>query len=108
MDIVGESVETLRAGSAEEDLRLRLVDEFAGFGPSYMKWVKSRLRDRGLTYARIRLIGALHCGGPQIMSSISEELGVTRRNVTFSPAGGTRVVALTRMPERAPAAQAAV
>ena len=82
MDIVGESVETLRAGSAEEDLRLRLVDEFAGFGPSYMKWVKSRLRDRGLTYARIRLIGALHCGGPQIMSSISEELGVTRRNVT--------------------------
>jgi DNA-binding MarR family transcriptional regulator len=47
-----------------------------------MKWVKSRLRDRGLTYARIRLIGALHCGGPQIMSSISEELGVTRRNVT--------------------------
>jgi DNA-binding MarR family transcriptional regulator len=24
----------------------------------------------------------LHCGGPQIMSSISEELGVTRRNVT--------------------------
>jgi hypothetical protein len=36
MDIVGESVETLRAGSAEEDLRLRLVDEFAGFGPSYM------------------------------------------------------------------------
>jgi DNA-binding MarR family transcriptional regulator len=82
MDIVGENVETLRAGSAEEDLRLRLVDEFAGFGPSYMKWVKSQLRDRGLTYARIRLIGALHCGGPQIMSSISEELGVTRRNVT--------------------------
>jgi DNA-binding MarR family transcriptional regulator len=82
MDIVGENMETLRAGSAEEDLRLRLVDEFAGFGPSYMKWVKSRLRDRGLTYARIRLIGALHCGGPQIMSSISEELGVTRRNVT--------------------------
>lgn len=82
MDVVGESVETLRAGSAEEDLRLRLVDEFAGFGPSYMKWVKSRLRDRGLTYARIRLIGALHCGGPQIMSGISEELGVTRRNVT--------------------------
>jgi cytochrome P450 len=33
---------------------------------------------------------------------------VARRNVTFSPAGGTRVVALTRMPERAPAAQSAV
>jgi cytochrome P450 len=33
---------------------------------------------------------------------------VARRNVTFSPAGGTRVVALTRMPERAPAAHGAV
>ena len=75
-------METVRAGSAEEDLRLRLVDEFADFGPSYMRWVKSRLRDRGLTYARMRLLGALHCGGPQIMSSISDELGVTRRNVT--------------------------
>lgn len=79
---MGESVETVRAGSVEEDLRLRLVDEFADFGPSYMRWVKSRLQDRGLTYARMRLLGALHCGGPQIMSSISDGLGVTRRNVT--------------------------
>ena len=82
MDTVGGSVETARAGSTEESPGLRLVDEFAGFGPSYMKWVRSRLRDRGLTYARMRLIGALHCGGPRIMSSISDELGVTRRNVT--------------------------
>lgn len=79
---MGESVETVRAGTAEEDLRLRLVDEFADFGPSYLRWVKSRLQDRGLTYARMRLLGTLHCGGPQIMSSISEGLGVTRRNVT--------------------------
>ncbi len=35
-----------------------------------------------MTYARMRLLGALHCNGPQIMSSISDELGVTRRNVT--------------------------
>jgi DNA-binding MarR family transcriptional regulator len=75
-------VETVRPPSAEDNLRLRLVDAFADFGPCYMRWVKSRLRDRGLTYARMRLLGALHCGGPQIMSSISEELGVTRRNVT--------------------------
>ena len=61
---------------------LRLVDEFAAFGPLYLKWVRSRLQDGGMTYARMRLLGALHCKGPQIMSSISEELGVTRRNVT--------------------------
>jgi DNA-binding MarR family transcriptional regulator len=80
--VLGESVETARPGAAEEDLRLRLVDAFADFGPSYMRWVKSRLQDRGLTYARMRLLGALHCGGPRIMSSISDDLGVTRRNVT--------------------------
>jgi len=61
---------------------LRLVDEFAVFGPLYLKWVRSRLQDRGMTYARMRLLGTLHCNGPQIMSSISDELGVTRRNVT--------------------------
>ena len=61
---------------------LRLVDEFAAFGPLYLKWVRSRLQDGGMTYARMRLLGALHCKGPQIMSSISDELGVTRRNVT--------------------------
>jgi DNA-binding MarR family transcriptional regulator len=75
-------MDALRSGSVEENLRLRLVDEFADFGPSYIRWAKSRLRDRGLTYARMRLLGTLHCGGPQIMSSISDELGVTRRNVT--------------------------
>jgi DNA-binding MarR family transcriptional regulator len=35
-----------------------------------------------MTYARMRLLGALHCSGSQIMTSISDELGVTRRNVT--------------------------
>jgi DNA-binding MarR family transcriptional regulator len=75
-------METARSGSSTESLAVRLVDEFADFGPSYMRWVKSRLRDCGLTYARMRLLGALRCGGPTIMSGISEELGVTRRNVT--------------------------
>jgi DNA-binding MarR family transcriptional regulator len=65
-----------------EGSSLRLVDEFAAFGPLYMKWVRSRLQDGRMTYARMRLLGALHCNGPQIMSSISDELGVTRRNIT--------------------------
>ena len=75
-------MDAVRPEPVAEDLALRLVDEFAGFGPAYMKWVKSRLQDRGLTYARMRLLGALHCHGPQIMTSISDGLGVTRRNVT--------------------------
>ena len=74
-------MDTVRSG-AVEDLSLRLVDEFAAFGPAYMKWVRSRMREPGVSYARMRLLGALHCGGPKIMSGISDELGVTRRNVT--------------------------
>jgi len=68
--------------SVAEESSLRLVDEFAAFGPTYMKWVRSCLQDRGMTYARMRLLGARHCSGPPIMTSISDQLGVTRRNVT--------------------------
>lgn len=75
---MGSVQEKVAAG----ELSLRLVDEFAGFGPAYRKWMESRLRGCGVSYARMRLLGALHCGGPQIMASISEGLGVTRRNVT--------------------------
>ncbi|QIN79713.1 MarR family transcriptional regulator [Rubrobacter marinus] len=62
--------------------RLRLVEEFAAFGPAYMRWVKSCLGEGGTTYARMRLLGVLRCHGPQIMSGLSGELGVTPRNVT--------------------------
>src|SRR3712207_6512975 len=47
-----------------------------------MKWVRSRMQEPGMSYARLRLLGTLHCGGPKIMSGISDELGVTRRNIT--------------------------
>jgi DNA-binding MarR family transcriptional regulator len=67
---------------AVEDLSLRLVDELAAFGPAYMRWVRSRMQEPGVSYARMRLLGALHCGGSKIMSGISDELGVTRRNIT--------------------------
>ena len=74
-------MDTVNSG-AVGDLSLRLVDEFAAFGPAYMKWVRARMQGPGVSYARMRLLGALHCGGPKIMSGISDELGVTRRNIT--------------------------
>lgn len=77
----GRIVDAVDSG-AVGDLPLRLVDEFAAFGPAYMKWVRARMREPGVSYARMRLLGALHCGGPKIMSGISDELGVTRRNIT--------------------------
>lgn len=75
-------MDTVDSGPVAEESSLRLVDEFAAFGPAYMKWVRSRMQESGVSYARMRLLGALHCGGPKIMSGISDELGVTRRNVT--------------------------
>jgi DNA-binding MarR family transcriptional regulator len=75
-------VDTVNSESVAESSALRLVDEFAAFGPCYLKWVKSQLQDCGLSYARMRLLGTLHCNGSQIMSNISDDLGVTRRNVT--------------------------
>jgi DNA-binding MarR family transcriptional regulator len=75
-------VGAMKRETVVEESSLRLVDEFAAFGPLYLKWVRSRLQDGGMTYARMRLLGSLHCKGPQIMSSISDELGVTRRNIT--------------------------
>ena len=75
-------MDTVNSEQVAQGSALRLVDEFAAFGPCYMKWVKSRLGDCGVSYARMRLLGTLHCNGPQIMSDISDELGVTRRNVT--------------------------
>ena len=74
-------MDTVNSG-AVGDLSLRLVDEFAAFGPAYMKWVRSRMQEPGVSYARMRLLGALRCGGPKIMSDISDDLGVTRRNIT--------------------------
>lgn len=61
---------------------LRLADEFAGFGSAYKRWIRHQLQGSEVSYARMRLLGALHCGGSRIMSEISEDLGVSRRNVT--------------------------
>lgn len=69
-------------GREPERLSVELVEAFSRFGPEYLKWIRSRLRDSGMTHARVRLLGALCFGGARIMSDLSEELGVTRRNVT--------------------------
>jgi DNA-binding MarR family transcriptional regulator len=64
-------------------LEERLLGRFAAFIPAYRRWVGARLKDRGIGYAWMRALGALHCReGPAIMSDLGEELGVTPRNVT--------------------------
>jgi DNA-binding MarR family transcriptional regulator len=48
----------------------------------FMRWVHSLIEDAGGSPARMRLLGVLHCKGPQIMCGLGGELGVTPRQVT--------------------------
>jgi DNA-binding MarR family transcriptional regulator len=66
----------------QPDDALQIARAFAGLGPAYYKWVQSRFAESGVSFARMKLLGVLHRGGPKIMSELSEELGVTARNVT--------------------------
>ena len=67
---------------ASPDVPLQIARAFAGFGPAYFKWVQSRFAESGVSFARMKLLGVLHRAGPKIMTDLSEELGVTARNVT--------------------------
>jgi DNA-binding MarR family transcriptional regulator len=59
-----------------------LASTFAQVGPLWVRWCHGHLRQSGLSFARMKLLGVLDMLGPQIMSNVSDELGVTRRNVT--------------------------
>ena len=59
-----------------------LADAFAEFGPAYVRWIRSHRPAQAPSYPRLRLLNALQCNGPQIMSALSEELDVTPRNIT--------------------------
>ena len=72
----------INIGTQVEDLSPRLVEALASFERAYARWVKSPLRNTGLTYARIRLLRVLDRSGPRIMSALSDELVVSPRNVT--------------------------
>ena len=61
---------------------VRVAEAFRRFGPLFKRWLHSRLGDCGVSDARLQLIRSLSCGGPQIMSGLSDALSVTPRNVT--------------------------
>jgi len=65
------------------DPALRLLEIVPAFERSFSRWAKSLIEsEKSSTPARMRLLGALHCKGPQIMSGLGDELGVTARQVT--------------------------
>ena len=69
------------AGLPEAERRRRLVAETARFTSAFMRWMEGRACG-GLSYTRLRLLQALHCGGPAIMRDLGVQLGVSPRNMT--------------------------
>jgi DNA-binding MarR family transcriptional regulator len=69
------------AGLPEAERRRRLVAETARFTSAFVRWMEGRACG-GLSYPRLRLLQALHCGGPVIMRDLGVQLGVSPRNMT--------------------------
>jgi DNA-binding MarR family transcriptional regulator len=57
------------------------VAETARFTAAFVRWTEGRSCG-GLSYMRLRLLEALHCGGPTIMRDLGVQLGVSPRNMT--------------------------
>jgi len=68
-------------GLGETERRRALVAQTALFAAAFLRWTDGRSCG-GLTYTRLRLLEALHCGGPAIMRELGVQLGVSPRNMT--------------------------
>ena len=68
-------------GRSEAETRTILVAQTARFSASFLRWMETQACG-GMTYARLRLLQALHCGGPAIMRDLGTQLGTTPRNMT--------------------------
>jgi DNA-binding MarR family transcriptional regulator len=69
------------AGLPDAERRRALVAETARFTAAFQRWTEGRSWG-GLSYTRLRLLEALHCGGPAIMRDLGVRLGVSPRNMT--------------------------
>jgi DNA-binding MarR family transcriptional regulator len=69
------------ASLAETERRRALVAQTARFVGAFLRWTDGRSCG-GLNYTRLRLLEALHCGGPTIMRELGMQLGVSPRNMT--------------------------
>lgn len=75
---------TAREAPDREDARdvaERLVEAFDAFGPAYVRLLGRGGRS-GISWSQLRVLQALHCDGPLMLSELGSRLGVTRRNVT--------------------------
>ncbi len=73
---------TQSQGSGDHAIDEALAHAFAAFGPAYKRWAKTRLSEREIGYTHARALHLLDCKGPQIMSELGDDLGITPRYVT--------------------------
>jgi DNA-binding MarR family transcriptional regulator len=71
------------SGGHSSDPAQALAHAFAAFGPAYKRWAKTRLAEERLSYTHARALHVLQCKGPQIMSGLGDDLGITPRYVTI-------------------------
>ena len=69
------------AGLTDAESAAALVAQTARFTTSFLRWMEVRSCG-GLNYARLRLLQALHGGGPAIMRDLGTQLGTSPRNMT--------------------------
>jgi DNA-binding MarR family transcriptional regulator len=74
---------TQSQGSGGHSIEQALAHVFAAFGPAYKRWAKTRLSEQHVNYTHARALHLLRCKGPQIMSGLGDDLGVTPRYVTI-------------------------
>jgi DNA-binding MarR family transcriptional regulator len=74
---------TQSQGSGGHSIELALAHAFAAFGPAYKRWAKTRLSQQQVNYTHARALHILNCKGPQIMSGLGDDLGITPRYVTI-------------------------
>jgi DNA-binding MarR family transcriptional regulator len=62
--------------------KCQLVEAFWTFWPAFQRWAESQTHGAKLTPQRTRILVCLAEKGPQIMSDLKTELGVTATNIT--------------------------
>jgi DNA-binding MarR family transcriptional regulator len=62
--------------------KCQLVEAFWTFWPAFQRWAESQTHAEKLTPQRTRILVSLEEKGPQIMSDLKTELGVTATNIT--------------------------
>jgi DNA-binding MarR family transcriptional regulator len=62
--------------------KCQLVEAFWTFWPAFQRWAESQTHAQKLTPQRTRILVSLDEKGPQIMSDLKTELGVTATNIT--------------------------